>query len=282
MDREIKALAQALAPGRKTVFFGGAGVSTESGIPDFRSAGGVYGRQYPHPPEVMVSHSFFMAHPEEFYDFYRREMVYPKAEPNAAHRKLAELEAQGRVTAVVTQNIDGLHQMAGSKQVLELHGSIHRNRCMRCGRRYGLEAILDTEGVPRCECGGIIKPEVVLYEEALDQRTLTAAVDAISQADTLLIAGTSLAVYPAAGLIRYFEGDCLALVNLSPTPMDQKADLLIRARSARCFPRFSRNRQKPFSRYGRRAFVDRGGNQCRSSVGSKIRAAPSRSSRTCR
>ena len=162
MDREIKALAQALAPGRKTVFFGGAGVSTESGIPDFRSAGGVYGRQYPHPPEVMVSHSFFMAHPEEFYDFYRREMVYPKAEPNAAHRKLAELEAQGRVTAVVTQNIDGLHQMAGSKQVLELHGSIHRNRCMRCGRRYGLEAILDTEGVPRCECGGIIKPEVVL------------------------------------------------------------------------------------------------------------------------
>lgn len=230
MDREIKALAQALAPGRKTVFFGGAGVSTESGIPDFRSAGGVYGRQYPHPPEVMVSHSFFMAHPEEFYDFYRREMVYPKAEPNAAHRKLAELEAQGRVTAVVTQNIDGLHQMAGSKQVLELHGSIHRNRCMRCGRRYGLEAILDTEGVPRCECGGIIKPEVVLYEEALDQRTFTAAVDAISQADTLLIAGTSLAVYPAAGLIRYFEGDCLALVNLSPTPMDQKADLLIRGK----------------------------------------------------
>ena len=229
MDREIKALAQALAPGRKTVFFGGAGVSTESGIPDFRSAGGVYGRQYPHPPEVMVSHSFFMAHPEEFYDFYRREMVYPKAEPNAAHRKLAELEAQGRVTAVVTQNIDGLHQMAGSKQVLELHGSIHRNRCMRCGRRYGLEAILDTEGVPRCECGGIIKPEVV-YEGALDQRTLTAAVDAISQADTLLIAGTSLAVYPAAGLIRYFEGDCLALVNLSPTPMDQKADLLIRGK----------------------------------------------------
>lgn len=205
-------------------------ITTESGIPDFRSAGGVYGRQYPHPPEVMVSHSFFMAHPEEFYDFYRREMVYPKAEPNAAHRKLAELEAQGRVTAVVTQNIDGLHQMAGSKQVLELHGSIHRNRCMRCGRRYGLEAILDTEGVPRCECGGIIKPEVVLYEEALDQRTLTAAVDAISQADTLLIAGTSLAVYPAAGLIRYFEGDCLALVNLSPTPMDQKADLLIRGK----------------------------------------------------
>ena len=178
----------------------------------------------------MVSHSFFMAHPDEFYEFYRREMVWPRAKPNAAHIRLAELEAEGRVTAVVTQNIDGLHQMAGSKNVLELHGSIHRNRCMRCGRKYGLEAILTTDGVPRCECGGIIKPEVVLYEEELDPRTLTAAVDAISQADTLLIAGTSLAVYPAAGLIRYFEGDCLALVNLSPTPMDQKADLVIRGK----------------------------------------------------
>ena len=231
MDKQMEQLARAMAPGRKTVFFGGAGVSTESGIPDFRSAGGIYGRQYPYPPEVMVSHSFFMAHPEEFYDFYRREMVYPDAKPNAAHYKLAELEAQGRVTAVVTQNIDGLHQMAGSRNVLELHGSIHRNRCMKCGRRYGLDAILASEGVPRCpECGGIIKPEVVLYEEELDQRVLTAAVDAIAGADTLLIAGTSLAVYPAAGLIRYFEGDCLAVVNLSPTPMDQQADLLIRGK----------------------------------------------------
>lgn len=230
MDKQMEALAQAMAPGRKTVFFGGAGVSTESGIPDFRSAGGIYGRQYAYLPEVMVSHSFFMAHPDEFYEFYRREMVWPRAKPNAAHIRLAELEAEGRVTAVVTQNIDGLHQMAGSKNVLELHGSIHRNRCMRCGRKYGLDAILTTDGVPRCECGGIIKPEVVLYEEELDPRTLTAAVDAISQADTLLIAGTSLAVYPAAGLIRYFEGDCLALVNLSPTPMDQKADLVIRGK----------------------------------------------------
>lgn len=189
MDKQMEALAQAMAPGRKTVFFGGAGVSTESGIPDFRSAGGIYGRQYAYPPEVMVSHSFFMAHPDEFYEFYRREMVWPRAKPNAAHIRLAELEAEGRVTAVVTQNIDGLHQMAGSKNVLELHGSIHRNRCMRCGRKFGLDAILTTDGVPRCECGGIIKPEVVLYEEELDPRTLTAAVDAISQADTLLIAG---------------------------------------------------------------------------------------------
>ena len=230
MTEAIMQLKKLVDESDNIVFFGGAGVSTESGIKDFRSVDGLYHQKFKYPPETMLSHSFYESHMEEFYDFYRTKMLALDAQPNAAHRKLAELEAQGRVTAVVTQNIDGLHQMAGSKQVLELHGSIHRNRCMRCGRRYGLEAILDTEGVPRCECGGVIKPDVVLYEEALDQRTLTAAVDVISQADTLLIAGTSLAVYPAAGLIRYFEGDCLALVNLSPTPMDQKADLLIRGK----------------------------------------------------
>ena len=226
----VPALEEILAATKSMVFFGGAGVSTESGIPDFRSVDGLYHQKFKYPPETMLSHTFYETHTAEFFDFYRQKLIVHGAKPNAAHIRLAELEAEGRVTAVVTQNIDGLHQMAGSKNVLELHGSIHRNRCMRCGRKYGLEAILTTDGVPRCECGGIIKPEVVLYEEELDPRTLTAAVDAISQADTLLIAGTSLAVYPAAGLIRYFEGDCLALVNLSPTPMDQKADLVIRGK----------------------------------------------------
>ena len=225
-----EALKRMIGESRRIVFFGGAGVSTESGIPDFRSADGLYRQKWRYPPETIVSHPFFMERPEEFFAFYREKMLSPDARPNAAHKALAHLESEGKLTAVVTQNIDGLHQAAGSKNVLELHGSIHRNRCMRCGRKYGLEAILTTDGVPRCECGGIIKPEVVLYEEELDPRTLTAAVDAISQADTLLIAGTSLAVYPAAGLIRYFEGDCLALVNLSPTPMDQKADLVIRGK----------------------------------------------------
>ena len=226
----VQALEDILAKSSSIVFFGGAGVSTESGIPDFRSVDGLYHQKYAYPPETILSHTFWEEHPEEFYRFYRDKLIVKGAKPNAAHLRLAKLEREGKLKAVVTQNIDGLHQMAGSKNVLELHGSIHRNRCMRCGRKYGLEAILTTDGVPRCECGGIIKPEVVLYEEELDPRTLTAAVDAISQADTLLIAGTSLAVYPAAGLIRYFEGDCLALVNLSPTPMDQKADLVIRGK----------------------------------------------------
>lgn len=230
MNDQIAKLKEWIDNSDNIVFFGGAGVSTESGIPDFRSVDGLYNQKYDYPPETILSHTFFMAQTEEFFRFYRDKMLCLDAEPNAAHRKLAEWERQGKLRAVITQNIDGLHQMAGSKNVLELHGSIHRNRCMRCGRKYGLEAILTTDGVPRCECGGIIKPEVVLYEEELDPRTLTAAVDAISQADTLLIAGTSLAVYPAAGLIRYFEGDCLALVNLSPTPMDQKADLVIRGK----------------------------------------------------
>lgn len=227
---ETELLQQWVADSRRIVAFTGAGVSTESGVPDFRSAGGIYGRQYPHPPEVMVSHSFFMADPEAFFDFYRREMVYPDARPNAAHRKLAQLEARGQLTAVVTQNIDGLHQAAGSRRVLELHGSIHRNRCMACGRQFGLDAVLHSSGVPRCGCGGIIKPEVVLYEEELDSRVLDRSIQAIAQADTLIVGGTSLAVYPAAGLLRYFEGEHLVVINLSPTPMDSRADLLIRGK----------------------------------------------------
>ena len=229
---EKKRLAEALAPGRKTVFFGGAGVSTESGLRDFRSAGGIYDSPYPFPPEEMVSRGYFDRDPAGFYDFYRREMVPPPGtRPNAAHRRLAELEAEGRVIAVVTQNIDGLHQAAGSRVVYELHGSVHRNHCMDCRRSYGLDAVMNGEPVPRCPvCGGIIKPDVVLYGEMLDDATVSAAVAAIEQADTLLVAGTSLAVYPAAGLLRYFNGDCLAVVNLSPTPMDRQADLLIRGK----------------------------------------------------
>ena len=228
MDKQMEALAQAMAPGRKTVFFGGAGVSTESGIPDFRSAGGIYGRQYAYPPEVMVSHSFFMAHPDEFYEFYRREMVWPRAKPNAAHIRLAELEAEGRVTVVVTQNIDGLHQMAGSKNVLELHGSIHRNYCMSCGKFFDAAYVKNSEGQPKCdECGGLIKPDVVLYEEGLDQRVISKTVQYISQADVLIIGGTSLVVYPAAGLIDYFKGSHLILINKSKTERDSQADLII-------------------------------------------------------
>lgn len=227
MDKQMEELAQAMAPGRKTVFFGGAGVSTESGIPDFRSAGGIYGRQYAYPPEVMVSHSFFMAHPDEFYEFYRREMVWPRAKPNAAHIRLAELEAEGRVTAVVTQNIDGLHQMAGSKNVLELHGSIHRNTCLSCGRSFDAETILRSEGIPRCPCGGVIKPDVVLYEEQLDASVLEASIRALREADCVIVGGTSLAVYPAAGLLQYYTGSRLILINKSSTPYDDRADLLI-------------------------------------------------------
>ena len=230
MTERVDMLEKWIQESNNVVFFGGAGVSTESGIPDFRSVDGLYNQQYDYPPETIISHSFYRRNPEEFYRFYKNKMLFPNAKPNAAHLALAKLEQQGKVRAVITQNIDGLHQAAGSREVLELHGSVHRNYCTRCGKFFDLATIMGMESVPRCECGGIIKPEVVLYEEELDPRTLTAAVDAISQADTLLIAGTSLAVYPAAGLIRYFEGDCLALVNLSPTPMDQKADLVIRGK----------------------------------------------------
>ena len=209
------------------VFFGGAGVSTESGVPDFRSTDGLYNQQYAYPPETILSHTFYMRKTEEFYRFYRNKMLFPDAEPNRAHKALAKLEAEGRLKAVVTQNIDGLHQKAGSKEVMELHGSVLRNYCQRCGKFHGIEAILDSTGVPKCECGGTIKPDVVLYEEGLDQHTIQRSVYHISHADVLIIGGTSLTVYPAAGLIDYYNGNKLVLINKSVTPMDSRADLVI-------------------------------------------------------
>ena len=213
----------------RIVFFGGAGVSTESGIPDFRSTDGLYSQSYDYPPEVILSRTFFDNNPAVFYRFYRDKMLFLSAQPNDAHRKLAQLEEAGRLTAVITQNIDNLHQKAGSKNVLELHGSVWRNYCMRCKKPYPVEAVLQAEGVPRCECGGIIRPDVVLYEEALDTGVMEAAVRAVSQADLLIVGGTSLVVWPAAGLIRYFSGDSLVLINKGETPYDDRADLLIRA-----------------------------------------------------
>ena len=213
---------------KRIVFFGGAGVSTESGIPDFRSVDGLYNQQYSEPPEEILSHHYFLAHPEEFYRFYRNKMLYPDAQPNAAHKRLAQWEEEGRLSAVVTQNIDGLHQKAGSKKVYELHGSVLRNHCMRCNRFYDLQYMMDGTGVPRCSCGGIIKPDVVLYEEGLDERTIRGAVTAISRADVLIIGGTSLAVYPAAGFISYFDGSDLILINRDPTPQDRNASVIIR------------------------------------------------------
>lgn len=213
------------------VFFGGAGVSTESGIPDFRSETGIYNtiKRYQHSPEEILSHSFFMAHPDIFYDFYKSAMLYLDAKPNAAHLALAKLETMGKLKAVVTQNIDGLHQLAGSKRVYELHGTVHRNYCMRCHESYDAEYILKANGVPRCEkCGGIIKPDVVLYEEGLNEMTITASLNAIRKADVLIIGGTSLNVYPAAGFIQYYTGNKLVLINKSETPYDRKADFLIR------------------------------------------------------
>lgn len=215
--------------GQRIVFFGGAGVSTESGIPDFRSADGLYNQKYSYPPEQIISHSFFLRRPEEFYRFYRDRMIYPGAKPNAAHLKLAELERAGKLSAVVTQNIDGLHTAAGSRNVIELHGSVHRNFCMDCRRPYGLEAITGSTGIPRCECGGIIKPDVVLYEEPLDDDCINRAIREISQADVLIIGGTSLAVQPAAGLIRFFGGSRLVVINKSPTSADRMADLVLNA-----------------------------------------------------
>lgn len=235
MTEETAKLKEMLQSSRRVVFFGGAGVSTESQIPDFRSADGLYqdkqSRQYAHPPETMLSHSFFISHTQEFYDFYFDRMIYPDAKPNPAHYALAKLEQQGKLTAVITQNIDGLHQMAGSRHVLELHGSVLRNTCMECKARYGLDDMLEQkgEGIPRCKkCGGVIKPDVVLYEECLDQAVLEEAVNQISRADLLIVGGTSLAVYPAAGLIRYFEGDSLVLINKSVTSYDNAASLIIR------------------------------------------------------
>ena len=229
MDDKIKTLQQWIDESRAIVFFGGAGVSTESGLPGFRRVDGVYSQQYDWPPEEILSRTFFDTRPEEFYRFYRDKMLCLDARPNAAHQKLAQLEAAGRLRSVVTQNIDGLHQKAGSRRVWELHGSVHRNRCMACGREYPVEFVRDSAGVPRCGCGGVVKPEVVLYEEGLDSRVLEGAVEDIQTADLLLIGGTSLAVYPAAGLVRYFQGEHLVLLNKSPTPYDRHADLVISA-----------------------------------------------------
>lgn len=211
---------------KRIVFFGGAGVSTESGIPDFRSVDGLYNQKYDFPPEQILSHTFFMHNTEEFYRFYRDKMLCLDKKPNKAHLKLAELEKSGKLTAIVTQNIDGLHQAAGSKKVYELHGSVLRNYCMKCGKFYSAEYIKNSTGVPKCECGGVIKPDVVLYEEGLDDSTVTGALSAIQSADTLIIAGTSLTVYPAAGFISYFRGSNIVLINRDETPFDGKADLV--------------------------------------------------------
>ena len=209
------------------VFFGGAGVSTESNIPDFRSDNGLYKKKYPYPAEIMLSHSFYLSHPKEFFDFYFNQMIYPDAQPNKAHYALSKLEKMGKLKGIVTQNIDGLHQAAGSETVYELHGSVHRNYCESCGKFYGLKDIMAQKGVPKCSCGGIIKPDVVLYEEGLDQKTIRKSIEAISNADVLIIGGTSLAVYPAAGLIDYYRGNKLVLINKSSTPKDSRADLII-------------------------------------------------------
>ena len=238
MSERVDLLEQWIKESDNVVFFGGAGVSTESGIPDFRSVDGLYNQQYDYPPETIISHSFYRKNPEEFYRFYKNKMLFPDAQPNAAHKALAKLEQQGKVRAVITQNIDGLHQVAGSKAVLELHGSVHRNYCTRCGKFFGLSDILGMNGVPRCECGGIIKPDVVLYEEGLDQETLQKAVRYIQNAEILIIGGTSLTVYPAAGLIDYYRGKKLVLINKTATPMDERADLVISAPIGEVFERF--------------------------------------------
>ena len=223
----VEQLQEIISNSDKIVFFGGAGVSTESGIPDFRSVDGLYNQQYKYPPETMLSHTFFARHTGEFFDFYRKKMIIPAAKPNKAHSKLAELEQAGKVKAVVTQNIDGLHQMAGSKMVLELHGSVKRNYCMRCKQFYDDLFILNSTGIPTCSCGGVVKPDVVLYEEGLDKDTMQQTAHFISNADVLIVGGTSLVVYPAAGMIDYFRGSSLVLINRAATAADRKARLLI-------------------------------------------------------
>jgi len=228
MGNEIEKLQKIIDESRNIVFFGGAGVSTESGIPDFRSQDGLYNQKYDYPPETILSHTFFMRKPEEFFKFYRDKMLCDTAKPNAAHLKLAEMEQTGKLKAVITQNIDNLHQMAGSKKVLELHGSVYRNHCVKCRKFYDFKYMKESEGVPRCSCGGMIKPDVVLYEEGLDDYTIQESVRVISEAEVLIIGGTSLAVYPAAGLIDYFRGNHLVVINKAPTPRDKYADLLIK------------------------------------------------------
>lgn len=229
MADEMELLKEWIKTSKNIVFFGGAGVSTESNIPDFRSTDGLYNQEYAYPPETILSHSFYKKKPEEFFRFYRNKMLFPNAQPNAAHKALARLEQQGKLKAVITQNIDGLHQKAGSREVLELHGSVLRNYCEYCGRFYSLEDLMEKkELVPKCNCGGIIKPDVVLYEESLNQKTLEQSVRYISQADMLIVGGTSLTVYPAAGLIDYYRGNKLVLINMSATVRDGIADLIIK------------------------------------------------------
>ena len=229
MDENIRKLKELVDGSDNIVFFGGAGVSTESGIPDFRSVDGLYHQKFRYPPETMLSHTFFERHTGEFFDFYRAKMLALDARPNAAHRKLAQWEREGKLKAVITQNIDGLHQKAGSREVLELHGSVLRNHCLRCGKFYGVEAVAESTGVPRCTCGGVIKPDVVLYEESLDEQVMEKALDYIAGADVLIIGGTSLVVYPAAGLVRYYRGNKLVVINRDATGMDSAARLCISA-----------------------------------------------------
>lgn len=230
MTDEVKKMAQMMKASRSIVFFGGAGVSTESNIPDFRSEQGIYNtkKNYGYPPEEMLSHTFFMRNTEKFYEFYRSTMLYPDASPNDAHKALANLEQMSKLTAVVTQNIDGLHQAAGSKTVYELHGSVLRNYCMKCHKKFSLDVILNSKGIPRCDaCGGVIRPDVVLYEESLDEKVIQKSIAAIENADMLIVGGTSLNVYPAAGFVRCYSGDRLVLINKSETPYDHYANLLI-------------------------------------------------------
>lgn len=232
---EIETLKQWIEESERIVFFGGAGVSTESGIPDFRSVDGLYNQKYAYPPERIISHSFYKENPEEFYRFYKDRMIYQDAKPNAAHKALAELEKEGKLSAVITQNIDGLHQMAGSKRVLELHGSIHRNYCEKCKKFYPLDYVVQSSGVPKCECGGTIKPDVVLYEEGLDADTMNQAAYELKHADMLIVGGTSLVVYPAAGMIDYYRGKRMVLINLARTSRDDMADLVIHGKIGEVF-----------------------------------------------
>ena len=232
MEKEILTLKEWIDKSDNIVFFGGAGVSTESGIPDFRSTDGLYNLKYKYSPETIVSHSFLYRRTDEFFEFYKEKMVAPalNAKPNACHKKLAELEEKGKLKAIITQNIDGLHQAAGSKEVLELHGTVMKNYCDDCGKRYDVNAVMETDGIPRCSCGGMIRPDVVLYEEGLDMNVMSKAVNYIANADVLIVGGTSLVVYPAAGLLQYYRGDKLVLINMSETSQDGNADLIIRGK----------------------------------------------------
>jgi NAD-dependent deacetylase len=239
-DAIVHTLRDLVEASRKAVFFGGAGTSTESGIPDFRSERGIFNEAYPYPPEQIVARDFFDAHPKEFFEFYRAKLLHPAARPNPAHVALADLEAEGHLAAVVTQNIDGLHQMAGSLNVVELHGSVHRNTCMGCGATFGLDTVVNARDIPLCECGGIVKPDVVLYGEPLDDDVVRRAIQAISEADLLVVGGTSLAVYPAAGLLGYFHGRDLVVINTSPTPQDRAASLVIAEPIGHVFARLRR------------------------------------------